>query len=231
MRPLLLLALSLSTAALAPAIARASTDHVAVAHASDARLRTSLAHLDAQGFPVVADDAVTAHYTRFTASPRGRIYGQDTLESRRALQAIVDDALADWDLPPALAAVPFIESGYRNVDTSANSRANTAGIWQFVPATARAYGLVISGDVDERRDVRRSTDAACAYLTDLHDQFGDWGLALAAYNAGPTAVRRAMRDQGTDDISALIASGALNDYAAMVFAAALVLDDPIGLTR
>ncbi len=76
------------------------------------------------------------------------------------------------------------------------SSARAAGLWQLMPATAREMGLRVDGTVDERLDMYRSTEAAVLMLKDLHQQFGDWHLALAAYNCGPGRVRRAIRSAG-----------------------------------
>ncbi len=76
------------------------------------------------------------------------------------------------------------------------SSARAAGLWQLMPATAREMGLRVDGTVDERLDMYRSTEAAVLMLKDLHQQFGDWHLALAAYNCGPGRVRRAIRAAG-----------------------------------
>ncbi|MBS01271.1 MAG: lytic transglycosylase [Gammaproteobacteria bacterium] len=94
-------------------------------------------------------------------------------------------------LPTELALLPVIESAY---DPFAYSHSRAAGLWQFVPGTARRYGLRIDWWQDERRDVKRATDAALTHLTDLAKMYnGSWLLALAAYNAGPGNVNRALR--------------------------------------
>jgi len=146
---------------------------------------------------------------------------------------LVDTALEDAGLPAWLAAVPLVESGYSNwgAPGAAEPRQSMApgripgrGLWMFIPATARQYGLRVDDKIDERFDPELETDAAVALLTDLHDSFGDWGLALAAYNQGPQAVRSAIQSGGTRDVLELIEQGELNPYAAKVMAAAALLE-------
>ena len=95
------------------------------------------------------------------------------------------------EMPADLALLPLIESAFNPV---AHSSQSAMGIWQFIPSTANFYGLSTDQGNDQRKDVVASTDAALRYLRDLHEMFdGDWLLALAAYNAGPTTIRKAMR--------------------------------------
>lgn len=101
-------------------------------------------------------------------------------------------------LPLELALLPIVESGF---DPYAYSHGRAAGLWQFIPGTARMYGLQQDWWHDQRRDLKESTRAALDFLEDLARDFdGDWFLALAGYNAGPGNVRRALRRHQREDL-------------------------------
>jgi len=108
--------------------------------------------------------------------------------SRRYLYHVVEE-LSRRGMPLELALLPMVESGY---NPAALSSAQAAGMWQFIPSTARDYGLHLSADYDARRDIVASTNAALDYLQFLHELFGDWRLALAGYNWGEKAVAKAI---------------------------------------
>lgn len=113
----------------------------------------------------------------------------------------VRDVLDQYKLPHDLAILPFIESGY---NPRAISRAKAGGMWQFIVGTSSRYGLVTDSWVDQRFDPYLSTHSAARYLKDLYAMFGDWYLALAAYNAGEAKIAKALEQTGAGDFNALV---------------------------
>ena len=109
--------------------------------------------------------------------------------SQRFIHLILSE-VEKRDMPSELALLPMIESAY---NPTAYSRAHAAGLWQFIPSTGKNYGLEQSWWADERRDVIQATRAALDYLENLYDDFGDWHLALAAYNYGENGLKRAIK--------------------------------------
>ena len=116
------------------------------------------------------------------------------LEQMNLFFPLYEQMLEKYDMPRELKFLSLIESG---LNPRIISYAGAGGLWQFMPATGREYGMKQDDYIDERFDPVKSTDAACRYLKRLHKAFGDWEMALAAYNVGPGNVKRAMRRSGS----------------------------------
>lgn len=126
------------------------------------------------------------------------------VEKRRGFSRIVlgrsklyfdlfEEKLAEYNMPIELKYLSVIESGLR---PQVKSRAGALGLWQFMYRTGKMYGLKENSYIDERMDPEKATDAACRYLKKLYSMYNDWNLALAAYNAGPGNVNKAIRRSG-----------------------------------
>jgi membrane-bound lytic murein transglycosylase D len=147
-------------------------------------------------FPLVLNQTVEGFLTAMTSPSEYRSRITVGLERSGAYLPMIRDQFARAGLPEDLSYLPLIESAF---SLKAYSRARAHGMWQFISSTGRHYGLAVGSLVDERRDPVRSTEAAVAYLGDLHGEFDDWYLALAAYNSGAGNVRRAIRRSGSTD--------------------------------
>ncbi len=145
--------------------------------------------------PSARDGAIEREIARWLdhwgTGGRGAVRG--ALKRMGRYEDYIDAELAARNLPPSLRYLPLIEADYHQL---AVSPAGAAGLWQLMPGTARWLGLEVNSLVDQRFDVYAATEAALDYLIALHDRFECWFLALAAYNAGPTRIERAIRWHG-----------------------------------
>ncbi len=123
---------------------------------------------------------------------RNRDHTHEWLEREGKYGAFIRSQLRARGMPEDLLYLGMIESG---LSPKAYSRARAAGMWQFIAETGRRYGLEVSSYVDERRDPIKATDAALDYLSELHERFGSWYLAAAAYNTGENRVDRILRER------------------------------------
>jgi membrane-bound lytic murein transglycosylase D len=179
--------------------------------------------------PNISDARVDKWVERFTTDLRG-LYTR-YLTNMPVYDDMIQEKLAKRDMPQDLIYLAMIESGF---NPKIVSPAKAAGLWQFVSETGQRYGLTVKGKVDERKDPEKATDAALAYLSDLHDRFGSWYLAAAAYNTGENRVARIMREEtghehGTDADYYRISSRLpreTRDYVPMMIAAARIAKEP-----
>lgn len=113
----------------------------------------------------------------------------------------VKKILSQYNIPPEFLYLAMAESNFSN---RAYSKKRAAGLWQFMPRTAKGFGLKIDEYVDERRDPIKSTKAAAKYLSHLYERFGKWYLAAIAYNCGGGRLSQAIKKAGTDDLNVLL---------------------------
>lgn len=154
-----------------------------VADATEALMDTRL--------PMEVNDRVEHWVRRFLG--RDRVTFEEYLVREGLYGGMIRDRLRQRGMPEQLLYLAMIESGFSPTATSPMA---ASGVWQFMGPTARAFGLTVDSWVDERRDPVRATDAALDYLEELHEEFGSWYLAAAAYNAGAGRVKQALRRSG-----------------------------------
>ncbi len=173
-------------------------------------------------------------------NPNAESYMQDYLNahSKSLLQMkswglpyfnLIDNILSQYGLPRELKYVAVIES---NLKTGATSWVGAAGPWQFMPETARQYGLVVNAFIDERRDYVKSTHAAARYLLNSYKVYHDWLLVLASYNGGMGNVNKAMRNSGSKNFWSLqyYLPGESRNYVKKFIATHYVMEGNGGVT-
>jgi membrane-bound lytic murein transglycosylase D len=186
-----------------------------------------MAGLDQPDLPVGKHPEVRKYVRYFAKDEKGRKSFASWLRRSGAYRPLFTEALAKRKLPKDLEAIAFIESG---LWPTAKSTAGAMGLWQLMPHTARAYGLTVTDEYDERLSIWASTGAATEHLEDLQRRFESWTLALAAYNLGYQGLERRIREYGTDDFWELSKiEGALPRetrlYVPKVLAVALILNN------
>lgn len=152
--------------------------------------------LSLPNLPVAFEERTLGYVRFYRDSARGRAIAEAWARKAGRYAPAIQAELARAGLPTDLVWLSLIESGH---NPTIRSPAGAAGLWQFIPESARLYGLTVDRWVDERLDPLRSTRAAAVYLSDLHQRFGTWELAMAAYNMGHSGLTRSIRKYNTND--------------------------------
>jgi membrane-bound lytic murein transglycosylase D len=155
-----------------------------------------VARLELPDIPVRWDERVLKYLEFFRDDPRGRSTFANLYRHSGRWRDAMRRALRRRSLPEDLVYVAMVESGF---DTSAHSTAGAAGLWQFMPETAKIYGLSIDRWVDQRMSPTLATEAAADFLGDLHRRFGSWELAFAGYNMGYAGLAAILKRYNTND--------------------------------
>jgi hypothetical protein len=187
----------------------------------------STAVAERSGFRVEIDETVLEQLNAMVGAEEARAWWRASLERGAGLRPEIDAVLQRHGVPVELAAVALVESGFRNLPPSEDEpRRLGAGVWQFIPGTARHFGLRVDAATDQRMDVSLATDAAARYLAELHAEFEDWPLAIAGYTHGAGMLRKVIAESGTRNASALVERGVLQPYSSQVLAAVLLMEKP-----
>ncbi len=177
--------------------------------------------------PLISNDLVAGVINFFQTKQRGQGFIRKVLERSGLYQPVIAETLRKEGLPQDLIYVAGAESAY---NPFALSRAGAKGIWQLMLGRAFQYGLKKDRWVDEREDPAKSTQAAARHLKDLYRMFGDWYLALAAYDCGPVTIQKAIEKTGYADFWTLRQLRTLpketENYVPIFLATALIAKDP-----
>jgi membrane-bound lytic murein transglycosylase D len=175
--------------------------------------------------PLMMTDPVASYINYFTTRGRGTLEHGLTLSGR--YREMIERVLKEEGVPQDLIYLAQAESGFHPY---AVSRAGARGIWQFMGSRARAYDLHRDLWVDERQDPEKSTRAAARHLKDLYNEFGDWYLAMAAYNSGPVTIQNAVKRTGYADFWELYRRGVLpretRNYVPIILAETIMAKNP-----
>jgi beta-lactamase regulating signal transducer with metallopeptidase domain len=170
------------------------------------------------------NEAVLVELNLLLATRNGMAFVDASLARSATVLPDLREALRSGALPRELLAVPFIESGFQNRPQGENPR-HGAGHWMFIASTARRYGLVVDNGADERLHIAKQNDAAVRMLLDLESRYGDWRLALLAYNVGARNLEQVMQQTGSREpwaLSERLYRGRIN-YLARIMAGILIL--------
>ena len=137
------------------------------------------------------DKKIKKYITYFSKAEKGIVFFKQTYRRQGYFENTVHEIFGKYDIPRDLKYISMIESGFQ---FEIKSSAGAVGLWQFMPSTARIFGLRVDEWVDERRDFHKATQAAAEYLVSLKRKFGNWELVLAGYNSGDLTVKKAIEE-------------------------------------
>lgn len=173
----------------------------------------------------IPSDPKTEQFVRqFSKEYRGFI--KAGLSRKQQYESTITAVFSRYGLPHELVNIAFVESQFR---PTAKNNSGATGLWQFMPQTAKAYGLSVSKKRDERLDVLRSTIAVAEYLKDLYERYEDWNFVLAAYHAGHGAIDAIQKKAGDVSYSRLAKAGRIpestEDFVSRVLAITKICND------
>lgn len=175
--------------------------------------------------PLNITPEVRREIKRYTSQNRKCI--ENALNNRKQHYDLMGQIFKNEGVPEELINVAMLESQF---NPQAKSPAGARGMWQFMAGTGRLYGLKVSKKQDDRLNPLLSTIAAAKHLKDLYNDFGDWHLALAAYNAGPNKIKKSLEKTGTDTFWEISRKGELSketqDFVPRFIASALIMGQP-----
>ena len=188
---------------------------------AEAEIKTTKSDL-----PLMLNDEV-AMFINYFSSPKGRATLERALARSGRYRDMISRILKEEGVPQDLIYLAQAESGFQPL---ALSRAGARGMWQFMAGRASMYGLERNWWVDDRQDPEKATRAAARHLKDLYNQFGDWYLAMAAYNSGPGTIQHAVERTGYADFWELYRRGVLpqetRNYVPIILAVTIMAKNP-----
>jgi membrane-bound lytic murein transglycosylase D len=177
--------------------------------------------------PLVINDAVASYINYFSTNRNGHGFLEHGMVRSGRYRDMIVKVLKEQGLPQDLIYLAQAESGFHPL---ALSRAGARGMWQFMASRGSGYGLQRNWWIDDRQDPEKATHAAARHLKDLYNQFGDWYLAMAAYNSGPGTVQRAVQRTGYADYWELYRRGVLpaetRNYVPIIIAITIMSKNP-----
>lgn len=171
------------------------------------------------------NDALINRKMRHSLVKNNYKHVQSNVLQEKALKLfpIIEPILKLYGIPDDFKYIPLVESG---LDAGVSSR-GAAGLWQFMPGTARTYGLKVGHGRDDRKNVRKSTIAACIYIKELYAEFNSWTLAAAAYNIGSIKLERAINKQSEDNYFRMHFNPETGTYVYKLIAMKAIIEKPV----